>query len=365
MPELSHRQDYGNRTLINGIAACLLLLVSACTQSVDAVDASKNDPKTQLTPKEGKLREKQQVDETKDETGAKIIREQSSVSKKGTNISVLVNGTPITNYDIQRRASFLKLRRMGGDRKQKATEELVEERLKMQEASKLKTLASEAVVNKAYADFAKRNKMSGKQMGGVLDKAGVTQQHFKEFLKVQISWQRTVSEKFQIKSKNLSQSDALFTLRKSGEAKPETREYTLQQVIFVVPRAKREKLLRLRAAEAKAFSQLFTSCADTLGQVKNLRDVALKELGRVLEPELPQRWKEEVINTEVGKPTRPKETEKGIEFLAVCSVRNVSDDRAVQLVTQSKEFDSFNTKGNKANLEYLKELRSKSTIVYR
>ncbi len=195
--------------------------------------------------------------------------------------------------------------------------------------------------------------------------AGVTAKHFKEFLRIQISWQQTVGTKLRGNTQEQSQSDALFSIRKSGEAKPETREYKLQQVIFVIPKEKRKALLKQRQAEAKSFSQRFTSCADTLEQIKNLRDVTLKELGRSLEPELPPGWKEDIINTEVGKTTGIKDTDKGVEFIAVCSVRNVSDDRAAEIISKSKEFESLNSKGNEAAIKFLAELRSKSTIIYR
>ena len=338
-----------------------LAVVSACTKSTDGLETAKDKQTTKVAENQ----EKPDTDVTKDESGAKIIRQKSKLTKKGTNIPVLVNGAPITSYDIRQRTAFLRLRRIGGNRKQKAIDELIDERLKYQEAVARRTLVSEQAASQAFANFAKRNKMTPSQMSNVMGQAGVTTKHFKEFLRNQISWQRTVGAKFQTKSQNVSQSDALFSIRKSGDAKPETREYVLQQIIFVVPQDQRKKRLRQRVTEAKAFRQQFTSCDDTLGQVKNLRDVTMKKLGRIMEPELPVVWKEPVITTEAGKTTKVLETDKGAEFLAVCSVRNVSDDRAAQLVTQTKEFSSLGTKGDEEAEKYLRELKSKATIVYR
>ena len=350
------------RIFLFSLAMLALLGTSACTKSTEALNPSDNDL---AVTKSGILRENSQSAGAKDESGAKIIREKSGLSKKGTNIKVLVNNSPITNYDIKRRAAFLKLRRVGGNRTQKATEELIEERIKMQEASKTRSIPNDKVVDQAFASFAKRNRLSAKQMGQIMARSGVSSKHFKEFLRAQISWQRAVGTKFRTNTRKLSESDALFTLRNTGVAKPETREYKLQQVIFVVPQAKRKKILRTRVAEAKSFRQQFISCGDTLGQIKKLRDVAIKDLGRVLEPELPPRWKDEVTSTEQGKTTRVKETEKGAEFIAVCALRNVSDDRTAQLVTQSKKFESLNTEGDEVSKKYLAELRSQATIVYR
>jgi peptidyl-prolyl cis-trans isomerase SurA len=354
-----------HRAIITGLAVGILAFTIGCTKSTEALDDTATNPNSKVANAPGTLEEKKELDAVKDDSGARIIRQKSNLSKKGTNIPVLVNREPITNYDIQRRVAFLKLRRIGGNRTKKATNELIDEKIKYQEAIKKNTLATDATVNRAFAGFAKRNKTNSSKLSKALNQMGVTAKHFKEFLRIQISWQQTVGSKFQNQSKNVSQADALFSIRKSGDSKPETREFILQQVIFVVPTAKRKKLLRHRVAEAKAFSQQFTACDDTLAQVKNLRDVALKNLGRIMEPELPLNWREDVSNTEEGKTTRVKETPKGAEFIAVCSVKNVSDDKAAQLVTQSKEFSSLSTKGDAASDKYLQELRKKATIIYR
>ncbi len=347
-------------TINAALIALIMLSVSACTQSTEAISTA-DQPENKL----GTLKEVEAPDAKTDESGAKIVYEKPSVTRKGTNIKVLVNRLPITNYDIKRRAAFMRLRRIGGNRTKKATEELIEERIKLTEAAKLNSIANEKMVNRAFADFAKRNRLSPKQMGSVLGRSGVPVSHFKDFLKVQISWQRVVSRKMRGKSRDVSQSDALFELRKSGSEKPQVREYKLQQVIFVVPSAKRKKLLRARLAEAKSFAQRFTECKNTINEVKKLRDVAVKDLGRVMEPELPPAWKDAVIKTPVGKTTKIQDTKRGAEFIAVCSVRDTSDDRAAQIASQSKEFDSLNSKGGKVSNELLAELRRKATIVYR
>jgi|GEM_PF-124408 len=353
------------KAMITGLAVSLIVLTVGCTKSAEGLDQANAVDNADAVDATDKLQDKKDVEEEKEKSGARIIRQKSKLSKKGTNIPVLVNREPITNYDIKKRAAFLKLRRIGGNRTQKATEELIDEKIKYQEAVEKNTLASDAAVNRAFTGFAKSNKLTANQMAKVLNQSGVTAKHFKEFLRMQISWQRTVGAKFRNESRNVSQADALFSIRKSGDAKPETREYILQQVIFVVPAAKRKSLLKPRMIEAKAFSQQFTNCDDTISQAKNLRDVSIKKLGRLMELELPQLWREEVTNTEVGKTTRVKETPKGAELIAVCSVRSVSDDKAAQLVTQSKEFSSFSTKGNAASENYLQELRKKATIIYR
>jgi len=287
-----------------------------------------------------------------------VIRQKSTVSQKGTTIKAVVNGQPITNYDVRRRAAFLKLRRVSGNRNQKALDELVEQSIKMQEARRTRSVASDAQVNDAYANFAKSNRMSSSQMTRVLGQAGVTAPHFKEFIRGQISWNRAVGSKFRTKTQQKTAADTMFEIRQSGGVKPETNEYVLEQTIFVIPSGKKKSLLKKRRAEALAFKKGFVACGQTASQAVGQRDVVVRSLPRSLEPQLPPEWKDELKKTPEGQTTAIKNTDKGVEFIAVCKKRVVSDDNAARIVSQSKEFDSFNEKGDEIAGEVLKEMNS-------
>lgn len=298
------------------------------------------------------------------ESGAKVLHKETTVSKKGSYIRILVNNEPITNFDIARRAKFRQLRRMKGGTAE-AEQEMIDEKLKLQEAQARGVLAPDAQVNAAFENFSKGNKTTPERMAANLDQFGVGAAHFKEFIRSQISWGRAISGKLQAQTGTAAQSKALFDIRKSGAAKPETTEYTLQQIIFVIPADKRAALLKARRAEALAFSQRYGGCESAIELAKELRDVAVKELGRMMAPELPPLWREEIEKTEVGKTTAPKETEKGVELVAVCKSRITSDDRAAQVVSQSQAFDKLDQKGDAAGDEYLAELRKAAVIVYK
>lgn len=296
--------------------------------------------------------------------GAKVLHKESTVSKKGSYIRILVNNEPITNFDIARRAKFRQLRRMKGGTAE-AEQELIDEKLKLQEARDRGVIANDAQVNAAFENFAKGNKSTPDRMAAQLDQFGVGAAHFKEFIRSQMSWGRAISGKLQAQTRDNAQGKALFEIRKSGGAKPETTEYTLQQIVFVIPADKRAALLKARHAEALAFSQRFSGCENAIGLAKELRDVAVKELGRMMAPELPPAWRDEIVKTEVGKTTQPKDTEKGVELIAVCKSRITSDDRAAQVVSQSQAFDKLDEKGDAAGEEYLAELRKAAVIVYK
>ncbi|MEM7289923.1 MAG: hypothetical protein AAF412_06075, partial [Pseudomonadota bacterium] len=356
-------------------AICAVLTLAACSPSTSAVEGetAAADGKTskqsaeqqEATSGEASDAETAQPEKEEETELSRVIKREGKVQNRGVYIKMLVNKNPITNFDLNRRVALLKLRRVPGNRTKLAEKEMIEQILKLQEATRRRTLASKETVDQAFANFAKRNRTTPSQLSQGLSRFGVGTDHFKSFIKTQISWQRAVSSRFQAETINVSEQEAVIQLRDSGSDKPQLTEYNFQQVVFVVPKAQRSSAkLAARRVEANAFRQRFTSCDDTIGQAKALKDVSVIEQKRILEPELPTAWKDEVRQLDQKGTTRVKETNNGMEFLAVCNSKLVNDDRAAQISTQSAEFDSFNEKGSALSDRYLKELKSRATIIY-
>src|SRR5690606_13132604 len=144
---------------------------------------------------------------------------------------------------------------------------------------------------------------------------------------------------------------------------PSATEYMLQQVIFVVPAAERRSLMAKRKREAEAMRSRFNGCDSTRQFAKGLLDVTVRDLGRVLAPQLPSEWAAQIKSTKVGAATNVRETERGVEFIGICSSRQVSDDKVAQLM-----FDAEG-KGDDADdalsAKYLGELKTRARIVKR
>ena len=58
-----------------------------------------------------------------------------------------------------------------------------------------------------------------------------------------------------------------------------------------------------------------------------------------------------------------RETDRGIEFIGICSSREVSDDKAAQMVFQSESTGDKNA--DELSAKYLEELKAKAKIVTR
>ncbi|MDY8110464.1 peptidylprolyl isomerase [Fulvimarina sp. 2208YS6-2-32] len=281
-----------------------------------------------------------------------------------TSIKAVVNGQPITTYQIRQRAAFLKLRRVGGNTTQKATEELIDEALKKQEIERQGVTIPDQAIEAAYENFAKGNKLSTAQLAQVLGQAGFSPEAFKDYIRVQMGWGQAVAKRVQ-REERLSEQDVVQRMLARGGEKPSTTEYNLQQVIFVIPEGQRGALLANRKREAAAMRSRFRSCDTTYDIAKGLRDVTVRDLGRVAQPELPPIWKDDVIGTDPGRATAPKETDRGVEFIAVCNARTISDDRAAQMVFQMQDMEALNKGQDGPDAAVLKTLREEAQIVRR
>lgn len=278
---------------------------------------------------------------------------------QASEIKVVVNDEVVTSYAIARRAAFLKLQRRKGNLRNIAIEELTEEALKRGAIRRAGIRIPDSQVNSAFANFARNNKLSTSQLTQILGQAGVTSDHFKDFIRVQIGWANTIRVRTQGERQLMSEQDVVAKMLERGGEKPSSTEYMLQQVIFVVPESKRRSQLKKRRTEANNMRGRINGCDGTKSLAAQVRDVTVRDLGRVLELELPPRWEKDVKGLLEGQTTRVKDTERGVEFLIVCRARVVSDDRVAQLQFSTEELESS---GGDVGKDYLEELRSSAKI---
>jgi peptidyl-prolyl cis-trans isomerase SurA len=290
---------------------------------------------------------------------------QASMAASGEQIKAIVNGVVITSGDVAKRVNFLKLRRTPGNLQKQATDEMVNEVLERTEIIRTGMSVSTDDVDAAFSRFAKNNHMSVEQLSTILEKAGIGVQHFKGYVGVQMSWPRVVRARYGTGGSRMTTQQFVARLKQDNGQKPKTNEYFVQQIIFVVPQSKM-KTAGKRKAEAEASRKKYPGCAQAKIFAAGYRDVSIHEIGRILEPQLPDFWKDDLMKTPVGGTTPAKVTEKGVEYLSVCKKREVSDDFAAQIMyeahdLQKAEKDSADPDSKK----YIDELRKNATIIMR
>lgn len=294
-----------------------------------------------------------------------VIQPAVQQAQAASEVAAVVNRTAITSTDVAKRVAFLRLQRQKADAKT-AREALVDETLKRQEIARVKMSVSTEDVDKAFERFSAGNKLTAAQMSQILDKAGVGVEHFKNYIAVQMSWPRLVNARYGGSRGRMSSQELVKRMMENKE-KPVTTEYFLQQVIFVVPPAKKG-IMAKRKSEADASRAKYPGCDQAKVFAATMRDVSVRDLGRMLAPQLPADWKP-LIEQAKGNTTTTRVTEKGVEYLAICSQRQVSDDTAAEMVFRQEDLDKAKSNKESPNDEnakkYLDELRSKAQIIYR
>ncbi|MCC2113198.1 MAG: SurA N-terminal domain-containing protein [Hyphomicrobiales bacterium] len=277
-------------------------------------------------------------------------------------IKVLVNDEPITNYDIAQRAKLLRLSRAGGNVEKKATDELIDETLQMQEAKRRNVAVSESEVDSAFATIAQQSRLSTGQLSQALRQRGVNPETLKRRIRVALTWRSVVQARFRATIKVREQDVVAALQKKADEPKAKSVEANLKQVIFVYPESASNAFKNQRRREAEALRSRFASCDTGLQLVGNLRDVAVKEIGWRTSAEFPAALREELNTTDVGKLTKPSLADKGVEMIAICEKRETNRDTAARAEAQE---ELLNEEGLILARRYIRDLRQDAVIEYR
>jgi peptidyl-prolyl cis-trans isomerase SurA len=276
-------------------------------------------------------------------------------------IPVVVNDRPITRFDITQRAHLMQISGAKGDEKA-AMEDLIEESLELEEAARVGLKVAQGQVDAAYASIAQNLKLSATDLTNALAGEGIEAATLKRRLLAQITWQQLVSARAR-ESGQIKESEVTNALLAKGNPQTlKTKEYTLQQIVFVVASGSPAATYDQRRREAEAFRQRFQGCDQSLTQAKQLTGVVVKDLGRRDSTELTGADGDAIKNTGAGGTLRPSQSGQGIEVIAVCSVKEIQSTAAARVDIQNQLFQK-QSEGIAAN--YLKELRSRATIVYR
>lgn len=285
---------------------------------------------------------------------------------QASEIKYVVNGKAVTSYDIQRRAAFLKLQRKKGNLNATAAEDMVNQELQAQELVRLRIRVTDEQVAASYKRFAEGNKMTTKQLDQIMNQSGVTSTHFKQYIRAQMGWGQALSARARggPGGKALTEQEMVRKMLERGGDKPSATEYMLQQVIFVVPPKERGSKMAKRRSEAENMRARYNGCESTRQFAKGLIDVTVRDLGRVLAPQLPPDWADAIKATKVGGATKVRDTERGVEFIGICRAKEVSDDRVAQMMFQ-QEGAPKDASSEALSNTYMSELRERAKIVQR
>jgi|SRR5215467_1121945 len=275
-------------------------------------------------------------------------------------VAVIVNGAPITTYDIEQRTKFNTLSTHKTPGRQEVIEELIDEKLKVQAGQRYKLEVSDGDVDNAFANMAKRMHLTSEQLTGALAHAGVDAQTLKARIKADIAWQQIVRGKFQ-SSLQVRDKDVFAKLASTNkdDKKEVGYEYLLRPILFIVQPGASEQVIDGRKREAEALRVRFESCDSGLNFARALRDVAVRDQIVKSSADLAPALRKILDEVAVGKLTSPEITPQGVQMFALCAKRENKVDSAATQETRNEMFqEQFQAKSKR----YLDELRRGSMI---
>jgi peptidyl-prolyl cis-trans isomerase SurA len=276
-------------------------------------------------------------------------------------VAVIVNGAPITTYDIEQRSKFTTLSTHKTPDRQAVIEELIDEKLKVQVGERYKLEVSQGDVENAYGNMARRMRLTPEQLTGALAHAGVDAQTLKARIKADIAWQQIVRGKFQssfqVRDKDVFAK--LASANKDEQKKEVGYEYFLRPILFLVPPGSAEQVIDGRKREAEGLRARFDGCETGLKFASALRDVAVRDQIVKSSADLPPAMRKILDEVAVGKLTSPDVTAQGVQMFALCAKReNQVDSTATKEARDEMIAAQFQAKSKR----YLEELRRGSMI---
>lgn len=278
-------------------------------------------------------------------------------------IAVLVNGDPITSYDIEQRSRFLQVTTHKAASRQQAIEELIGDRLKLQTAKRYGLEVSDADVEGQFASMARGARLTPDQFAKSLGSSGLDVTIFKAKIRADIAWIQIVRGKFR-SSLEVAEKDILTKLEgdKNDKDKEVGYEYVLRPILFVVPRGSPDGAAEARKREAEALRNRFQDCNEGIRLARGLRDVAVREVVRRNSGELSPQLRAILDSVQIGRLTAPEVTQAGVEVFALCEKNETTIDTAGKRKARDEIFEQ---RFQQQAARYLKELRKGAMIEYK
>lgn len=276
-------------------------------------------------------------------------------------IQVLVNDEPITTYDVQQRTRMIRVFSGGRQGEKDAIEQLIDEKLMLQEAKRRHVTVTDAEVDAEFATRARSAKLNAAQFAQAMRQAGFDPQTFKDFVRANLAWGQIVRSRFRATVDITDQevARALTGRETSPESDQTATEYLLQQIIFVVPAGSGNAQQR---RQAEAFRRDFQGCEQSLQQASGVPGVVVKPPRRREESQLAPDIKAELAALNVGDVTKPESVEEGIQIVAVCAKNEIAGQTETEVEVRQ---EITSERGQLLARRYLRDLRSDAVIEYR
>ncbi|MFA5900845.1 MAG: SurA N-terminal domain-containing protein [Hyphomicrobium sp.] len=243
--------------------------------------------------------------------------------------------------------------------RKQALDELIDERLKMQEAKKLSVVAGDDEVERILAGMAERNKMDTKQFAEHIAKMGASISVMRERVRSSLSWTDVIRRKFGHQISVASRDVDRLVANVEGQDDVELR---IHRILLSLPANQDQKRLAQRLNDAESLRGRFKGCKDMESMARGVTGARFDNLGDRRPSSLPEPTRSLLLAAHDDELLPATIGENGVELWAVCGrkVIKAADTKreSAENELRQKEFEILSKK-------HLKDLRTDAHIEYR
>jgi len=278
-------------------------------------------------------------------------------------VAVMVNGEPITNFDIDQRTKLNTLTTQKQPARQDVINELIDEKVKTKEAKRFGVDPTSSDIDQSYGQMSQRMRMSADQLTKMLKSKGIRPDTLKARIRAEMVW-GSLGRGHYKESLQIGEKDVAAAVReKEGEKlEVEAFEYKLQPVVLIVPRGSPPAIIEARKKEAEALRERVQSCEEANSYFKSMQNAAIRDVVTKTTADIPEVLRGLLDKTPIGHLTPPEVTKQGVEMVALCARKETKIDTPKKREVREKMYvEKYEAKSK----SYLQEVRKAAMIEYR
>ena len=282
---------------------------------------------------------------------------------RAQNIVVMVNGEPITDFDIEQRGKLDVLTTQKTSTRQEIIEELIDDKVKIKEGKKFGVDPGVSDIDQSYSGMAARLRLTTDQLTKTLESKGVRPETLKSRMRAEMVWASLVRGRYKERLQVGERDVAAAVQAQTGEKlQVEGFEYKMQPIVLVVPRGSPQASMEARQKEAETYRSRVASCDEANSLFRSTPNATIRESVTKTTADLPEALRKVLDDTPVGHLTPPEVTKQGIEMVVLCGRKPTMIDTPKKREIREKMYAEKYEKTSKA---YLQEVRRAAMIEYR
>jgi peptidyl-prolyl cis-trans isomerase SurA len=278
-------------------------------------------------------------------------------------VAVMVNGEPITNYDIEQRSKLTFLTTHKPADRQQVINELIDEKVKIREGKKFGVDPSGSDIDQSYAAMSSRMRITADQLTKSLESQGIRPDTLKARMKAEMVWTSLIRGRYK-ESLQVGEKDVAAAIQVSGDDKQagDAFEYKMQPIVLIVPRGSAQSAIEARHKEAEALRNRVQTCEEANALFKSMQNAAIRDPVIKTSADIPPVLREVLDKTPIGHLTAPEVTKQGVEMVALCARNPTTIDTPKKKEIREKMYaEKYEAKSK----SYLEECRKAAMIEYR